>query len=236
MSFGRKLLDIIAPPKRVVEEELPESEVQTETAEPKGDPHYVAYTNGNGNGNRSLSTNRQAAEKITKVQTGLSLELQRDAHTRTDIDALMQMAEPESPAQHALLKKSVKTILNRRGLRSIDETTSPKIAEDLGLILEASNANLSVITSDINKIKKVLVDGVSQNRRMVEEYRSKKVFAINTLLAQLKELEQQVAELDKVVDDDDKNLTSALSELESYGNLLMAVSKLNLARGKEWQE
>lgn len=211
MSFGRKLIDFIAPPKD--DDAASDNGSATYQDEKSSDAQVAKATSENGNG----------------ADYGARVLVEKMTYARVNLKAIADAVAIESVEWNNLLKRSVKTILARRNLKAIDETTLPKIAEDLAMILEASGVNIDVAENDVKLVEKALTDSVSQNRRLIEEHKNKKNFKIAELRAQLQELEREVEDLEKIIQEDARSLNESLSELHHY------VALLNLARQMKTQ-
>ncbi len=220
MSIGKKIMDFIVPTK-VTEEEI---ELPADPAEVE-----VRPMNGGNSMKNDSAYHTNTSDDDVYFNSGMNdngLDADKSSYGTTNIKTLIETAKLESREWHNLLKRSVKIILAHRELKSLDETTLPKIADDLALILQASDIDAATMLADINTLKKTVRDGVNQNLKAIGDYRNKKGYEINTLIARLKQLEQEVDGLDKITADDTQNMNDALDELESYSKMLELVSRM----------
>jgi hypothetical protein len=216
MSIGKKFMDFIVPTKVIEEEiEVPVTEL----------PIEVRSMNGNGTRSESTYYNTSEGAHVNGKMDNNGLDTERNAYSTTNIKSLVENAKLDSREWHNLLKRSVKIILAHRELKNLDDTTLPKVADDLALILQASGTDATTMLGDIATLKKIVRDGVNQNLKLIGDYRNKKGYEINSLIARLKELEQEVDSLDKISADDTQNMTDALEEYEYYSKMLELVSK-----------
>ncbi len=220
MSIGKKIMDFIVPTKITeVEIEIPADPVEV-AVRPMHSSNRATYDS---------SVHKPTSDDgiyPTDAINDNGLGADKSSYGTTNIKTLIETAKLESREWHNLLKRSVKIILAHRELKSLDETTLPKIADDLALILQASDIDAATMLADINTLKKTVRDGVNQNLKAIGEYRNKKGYEINTLIARLKQLEQEVNGLDKIMADDTQNMNDTLDELESYSKMLELVSKM----------
>ncbi len=220
MSIGKKIMDFIVPTKITEEEiELPADSAEVEVR-PMHSSNRATYDS---------SVHKPTSDNDVYFNGGMNnngLDADQSGYSTTNIKTLIETAKLESREWHNLLKRSVKIILAHRELKSLDETTLPKIADDLALILQASDIDAAIMLADINTLKKTVRDGVNQNLKAIGNYRNKKGYEINTLITRLKQLEQEVDGLDKITADDTQNMNDALDELESYNKMLELVSKM----------